>query len=136
MVAVVVREGVSYRFIEPDDPAWLDVEREHLARGVDPPKPGSVRVAVASTTRGTSFYCLQPQLRAEPLFLHPSHRGTSVLVNLLAMMQAYVEQRVQLGADVWVVADTPETVRMCEAMQMDRVESPVYVKRVSKEVKA
>jgi hypothetical protein len=128
----VTRGSVTYGFLEPGDERWAHVRAQFTGRGVDPPSE-HVAVAYAETDGAFSFYCLQPILHAEPLYLHPAHRaGGRVLVNLLAAMTAAVEKVAETAQRVYVVADTPESVKLCEAMGCERVEVPVYVRTVRK----
>ncbi len=130
--AVAVREGVAYGFLSADDPRWEEFDGYHAERGIDPPDRRLAKVACATDSAGrSSFYCLQPKMFAEPLVLHPAHRGApGVLINLTAMIEVLVEQLVAVSQYVYIVASTESVAKMCEANGMQRVEAPVYVKKV------
>lgn len=129
--AIVTKSGISYRFLEKSDD-WSDFNAEHILRGVDAPDARLTRVAVAEDAGGdSSYFYVSPQMHCS-LILNPQHRGTKVLVNLIAMIWTMIEQHLKTGVDVFIVADEPETAKMCEAAGMERVLAPVYVRRVRK----
>ncbi len=128
-------DGVQYRFLDDVyDPAWERIDFDHITRDCDPPNRRLARVAVAEDPDGAlSYYILQPMIHAEPLKIDTHHRGRpGVLVNLIAMVQAVVAKDAAIAVPVFVVADDPAVSKMCEALGMERVTSPVYVKRVTK----
>ena len=62
-----------------------------------------------------------------PLYVRPASRGTDVAASLADMTMAWLQE---IKARGWmVVADSPFTVKLCEARGMERLESPVYVTR-------
>jgi hypothetical protein len=129
----VQRGNVTYGFLQAGDPRWAKVRAAFAERHADPPAETTVVIFAESDDHGFSFYCLQPMLHAEPLLLHPAHRGNAaVLRNLLAAMQAAVEAVAVTGQNVYVVADTPATAAMCEAMGCERIDVPVYRRTVVK----
>jgi hypothetical protein len=119
--------SLEFYYPAPDDPVWQVIDAQFAARGLDTPARTS-RLAVAEDADGcVSFFMLQALLHAEPMFIHPAHRSvSSVLPNLIAMMQTWIEAVVARGMEVYIVADTAATVDMCEWYGMERVESPVY----------
>jgi hypothetical protein len=127
----VTRGSVTYGFLEPGDERWGFVREQYLERGVDPPDEDVV-VAFAESDDARSFHCMRSVYHSA-MYIHPKHRpGGRVLLNLIGAMQAAIEGVTKVGAEVYVVADRPETLRLCEAMGMTRVESPVYVRTVRK----
>jgi hypothetical protein len=126
--------SLDFYYPNADDAVWHVIDAQFAARGLDPPYRTN-KVAVAEDADGhVSFFMLQGVLHAEPMLIHEAHRGNpAVLPNLISMIQAWIEAGSAMGRDVYVVADTAETVKMCEWYGMELVQVPVYRKVVGKE---
>lgn len=77
------------------------------------------------------FYCLQVRLHAEPMWLDEGYRGLRdgenglpVWFNLVMGIEPFTRED-----DCYVIAENSLTDEMCKAMNLERVEYPVYVKR-------
>lgn len=111
---------VHYRFVAPEDYSIL--EPVFKAYGSEVPDPKLSRIACASLNGEIiGFYCLQLVAHAEPMWIKPDFRGSTVAARLIQMIN---EQRQDKRA--YVVCDTEESQRMCEKLGLKRVESPVY----------
>ena len=69
------------------------------------------------------FFVAQFVPHAGPMWVRPKYRGTDVPQQLATHMY----QLLTGARAVVVVADNPAVIKLCEAMKMKRVESPVYV---------
>jgi hypothetical protein len=74
-----------------------------------------------------AFYVVQMYPHAEPLWLAPSVRGTTLAAELADDMLEYL---VEVKARGWMlIADNPLVAKMAEERGMFKVESPVFVTR-------
>jgi hypothetical protein len=72
------------------------------------------------------FHVLQLMPHAEPLWVKPSERASGLADQLANDMLDFL---VEIHARGWiVVADSPHAAKLCEAREMTKIESPVYVK--------
>lgn len=81
-------------------------------------------IVLAEDTQGLAgFFVTQFVPHAGPLWVRPKLRGGEVSLKLAGKML----ELMQGARGVVIVADNPVVAKMCESIQMKRVESPVYV---------
>lgn len=118
-------DKICFRFLEENE-YWklVDVYNEY---GGDIPNPKLSRVAVAEKDDeiiGFAVFQLIPH--AEPFWIREDHRGTNIWVKLASMIEPLTRKK-----DSYIIATTNEVVKMCEALELERVNHPVYVKRAT-----
>lgn len=111
---------IIYRFLKPDE--YHMVEGIFRDFGAKIPLPNLSMIAVAEEDGAMSFYAFQLLPHAEPMFIHPKHRGTKVWIKLASMIKPLSEVR-----PTFIVAESKESEAMCKAMGMKKVNYPVYI---------
>lgn len=83
-------------------------------------------VLVAMDDQGlASFHVLRVVPHAEPLWVRPDLRGTTLAVRMATEMAKFLKDSRTHG--VMVVADDPTVAKICESLGMRRIASPVYL---------
>ena len=111
---------MEYRFLADDEFYRITPVFEEYGSLV--PLPALSKVAIAEETDALSFYVFQLLPHAEPMYIHPKHRGTKVWFNLAQMLKPLAVVR-----PTFIVAENAESVKMCEALGLKRIPHPVYV---------
>jgi hypothetical protein len=120
---------VSYRWInlwEASEHEVAQIDKIIAARGWVKLNLNMTRVLVAELDgRIISFSVVQAMPYVGPLFVSSEHRGLGIAEELADRTMEFLRS---IDARGWlVVADSPHVAKICEAREMDRVESPVYV---------
>lgn len=119
-------EKIAFRFLEKEEYYKLDCVFNEYQDKV--PTPGLSRVAIAeleSTGEIIGFFVCQLKSHAEPMWIHPDHRQGKLWVKLAQMLEPITRR-----SDTYIIASRPEVERMCEALQLEKVNHPVYVRKL------
>lgn len=117
---------INFRWLDGDDLKTLAPIIEE--RGWMPLNLNTSRALCAFDNRTghlVGFVALQLVPHTEPLWVSKMYRGTGLAENLADRIVEFL--RATNARGFMVVADDPASVRLCEAVGMKRVESPVYV---------
>src|ERR1043165_5159572 len=116
------KEEIEYSIIAPEDYHLL--EPIFKVYGAKVPNPDLSRIACASYKGEIiGFYGLQAKIHAEPMWIKPEWKGSKVWIKLAAMLD-----NLRGSEEVFIVAENPESERMCISLGLEKVEFPVYRK--------
>lgn len=121
MSVVLETPTLTYRLLPFDE--WDKVEPEFVRQGVTMPNQNLSAIYVAEDEDGnTSFVTLQLQAHAEPLFIHPAHRGTDVHRKLAKMIDE------SFPANYYAFVPSPEVGMLAASVGMKPLPWKVYVR--------
>lgn len=97
-------------------------------RGWMPLNQQTSRIRVKEDADGNlrGFFVFQFLPYCGPMYVAPSERGTGLADDLADEMQSFLQEAHARG--YVIIADNPVAAKMCEARDMTKIESPVYVK--------
>lgn len=101
------------------------------------PNPDFAKVIVAEAGTGDSahicgFAVVQFVTHAEPIWIHPSLRGTGVAEELVEKVVHYIEQDCKIDRWVAVVKEGSMAERLCLSQGMVKIPGQLYAKQVNR----
>lgn len=116
---------MNFQWVTGDKAVFLNPTIQAL--GWTPITEASVaRIAFDEKGELAGFYILQPRPHAEPMWVRPDLRGSSLAHDLAGDMEDFLESTNVQG--FMCIAETPEAIRLCEKFGMKRVTHPVYMR--------
>lgn len=128
-VLQTLEETVCFRFL--DESEYHKIEHIFKSFNSSLPIPKLSRIAIAeieSTQEIIGFFVWQLLPHAEPIWIKEEHRNTKIWLKLASMLEPLTRRK-----DTFIVAESEDVIRMCEALGLKQVLYPVYVKEASKE---
>jgi hypothetical protein len=130
-----VSEGITTRWVDGptcSDTEWTEaiykIESIMSTRGWMSLNRYTSRIRVAEDEEGNlkGFFVFQFLPSCGPMWVAPSERGSGLADELADDMQSFLEESKARG---WIIiCDNPVAAKMCQAREMKKVESPVYVR--------
>jgi hypothetical protein len=125
MVAIMKEEPtIAFRFLEPNE--YSKVQHIYNELNAELPNSGLSRIRVAELDDkiiALATWELRPH---SAMWIDPKYKGTKIWLKLASDINELASR-----ADTYIEATTEETVRMCEALGLEMLLCPVYVKRKS-----
>lgn len=123
-VIASIGSEICFRFLNEDEYYKLvDIYNE---RESEIPNPKLSRVYVAELVDeiiGIAVFDLRPHIA---MWIDPKFRGSKIWIKLASGIES---SGLSSKADNYIIATTTEVVKMCEALELEKLECPVYVKR-------
>ena len=118
--------GYELKWLDPEDyPLVADYFESERAPKPDP-NFSRILAAVLPSGEVAGFIVLQLVAHAEPIFVHPAHRGYGVAADLTVAMDAYLEA---IGiSGVYTQPSNPAAEALCRKVGFEPRTSPLWVK--------
>lgn len=76
-----------------------------------------------------AFFVYQLIPHAEPMYVKEEYRNSKIWLKLASMIAPLADKK-----DTYIIASTENVENMCNALGLERLQKPVYVKRVSHKI--
>ena len=120
-------ESICFRYLDNSEYYKLVFIFDEYNGEVPNPNLSTIAIAeIESTGEIIGFACAQLKPHAEPFWISPKFRGSKLWIKLAAMLN---DIPVVKQLDTFIIADSEEVMKMCEALQLEKVNSPIYLKR-------
>jgi len=115
--------SIDHYYLTGDEALILNpiIEQE----GWTPINRDSIAIVAKDEDGIAGFFILRSIPHAEPMWIRPDLRKTSLAMSLASGMEQFLKETSTHG--VVVIADNPVVQRMCESFGMRRVDSPVFI---------
>ncbi len=115
---------IKYRWVFPSQPEFNVIREVIRKRGWTQPHPDLARALCAyDNGNHVGFIVIQLVNHIEPLFVAESYRGQGIAGELADRAIAYMKEN---NHPFLCMADNEHVIRMCEALELHKIESPVY----------
>lgn len=126
-------ETIHYRVVQDDEMAILHPLFERL--GWPDPEPAMAKVVVAEAGTGKQaiilgFCVVQFIVHSEPMWVHPSARGTGIAEGIVQQVMHYIEHDCKIKRYVCIAKTGSFAARLCEQYGYQPWPGQVFVRQL------